>query len=114
VGIVPWRWIRGRSAGTILAVEALSQAEFEAMSGPMRELASRDAPRVGLSAYRGSIPDDDGVAFGHWPDHFLETTDGRFVHVLFTSDDPDVVLAVVVDRQRQAIVGHRILDANTA
>lgn len=101
-----------------MAIRELSEPDFKAtFRPPMRRLAAGEAPPVPvkLKEYVDAVIEDLELPTSpanieiH---HVYVTHDDSFTHVMFTWGVKNVFLAVVVDHQRAAIHGHRLLDFN--
>src|SRR3569623_196878 len=102
----------------VMAIRALSEPAFKAtFRPPMRQQAAGEAPPVPvkLKEYVDAViedlelPTSPAIIEIH---HLYVTHDDSFTNVMFTWGVKNVFLAVVVDHQRAAIHGHRLLDIN--
>lgn len=95
-------------------VAALSDREFKATMGPAMSPVVEETPLpAGFWEYFEALGPEslEGFDFSTGSiSHAYRNPSGRFDHVLITSTEPDVVLAIVVDRIRKEVHGHRVLD----
>ena len=92
----------------------LSEPEFlGTFTAPMRQVGGDDEPPFDFWPYVDAIPDGDfegrdcseGAVSLAW-----RNATGRYEHVLIDSDDPEVFMVVVLDRESKTVVGHHLLD----
>lgn len=94
----------------------LSKDEYLSFFGkPMTPAAPGTQPPFDFWTYFEQIPeaDFDGHDFskGEVDTVYIEPT-RRYEHVLINSEDKNVFLVLILDRQEQKVVGHRVLDLN--
>src|SRR5687768_2051491 len=83
------------------------------MSKPMRGIDEPQPIPEGFWPYVEAIPRKD---FGRFDfreadiRHAWTDESGRWHHVLLSSSDPDVFMAIVVDSSDKSILGHHLLD----
>jgi hypothetical protein len=92
----------------------LSETEFQNTFGaPMKRAAQDDEPPFEFWSYFEQIPSADFA--GHdcssgRVTYVYRDPSGRFEHVLVDSEARDVFMVLVLDRERHAVLGHRLLD----
>ena len=92
----------------------LSETDFQrTLAEPMTRVAANDEPPFDFWAYFDQIPDADFA--GHdcssgTVTYVYRHPSGRFEHVLVDSESRDVFMALVLDRERRVVLGHRLLD----
>jgi hypothetical protein len=87
---------------------------LDTFSHPMRRMEDpNEAAPVNLRDYFAEIP---AVDFGghdcsaHDIFHVYVDARGRFEHVLVSSENPNVFMAVIVDRKDRKVYGHQLLN----
>jgi hypothetical protein len=100
----------------------LSEAEFQAtFSERMLDIKGREPELhpegvIDLEPYLGAISRSDFGALrllsGAPPTSVYRSEDGRFDHILYPCDRPNVFLVVVVALRPDRVQGHYILDLN--
>jgi len=92
----------------------LSRAELEALSAPsMRRADPEEAPPFDFWPYFDRIPAADFEGFDCSPGHVTyvyRDPAGRYEHVLLDSDNGDVFMVLVLDREARRVIGHHLLD----
>src|SRR5688572_4933727 len=95
----------------------LSAAEFnETFKPPMQRAGPDEGPPFDFWPYVEAIPEADYG--GHdcsdgSVTYVYRDPSGRYEHVLLDSDDRDVFMVVVLDREAKRVLGHRLLDLPT-
>jgi hypothetical protein len=92
----------------------LSEAEFLAtFNAPMRQAGPDDEPPFDFWEYVEAIPARDfegrDCSEGSVRTVYRDAS-GRYEHVLIDSDDREVFMVVVLDRESKTVLGHRLLD----
>ena len=95
----------------------LSEAEFRhTLAEPMTRVSQDEKPAFDFWPYFDQIPTAD------FSDHDCSSGNvacvyrhpsGRFEHVLVDSETRNVFMVLVLDRDRLAVLGHRLLDLPT-
>jgi hypothetical protein len=92
----------------------LTESEFQVtFSAPMQRLGMDEGPPFDFWPYFESIPaaDFDGVDCSAGAVTYVyRHPKGQYEHVLVDSDDRDVFMVLVLDRQAKRVVGHRLLN----
>ena len=97
-------------------MKRLSEEEYtRAFGHPMKRLAKDAAPPFDFWPYFESIPEADFE--GHdcragSVSYVWENDQASFQHVLINSEDKNVFMVLVLDLQKHAVHGHRLLDLN--
>jgi hypothetical protein len=92
----------------------LSEQEFQAtFAAPMTRVEENRAPPFDFWPYFDQIPAADFA--GHdcssgSVNQVYRHPSGRFEHVLVDSETRDIFMVLVLDRVRNVVVGHRLLD----
>jgi hypothetical protein len=95
-------------------MKRLSETEFQAtFSAPMQLVRGEAPPPFDFWVYFDAIPPEDFE--GHDCSAGTVSTvyrhpAGRLEHVLVDSEDRDVFMVLVLDRDAQQVVGHHLLD----
>jgi len=95
-------------------VKRLTEPEYRATFGPRMVRAGPDEPPpFDFWPYFDAIPRADFDGFDctagqvQW---VYRDSNGKFEHVLVSSQDPNVFLVLVLDRHSGTVVGHRLLN----
>jgi hypothetical protein len=92
----------------------LTDQEFQATFAPsMQRIAAEDPPPFDFWPYFEAIPRADfegydcsrGIVDWAW-----RTPTGSLVHVLVTSNDPNVFMVLVLDVAHHQVIGHHVLN----
>jgi hypothetical protein len=92
----------------------LSEAEFQStFASPMMRLAQDADPPFDFWPYFDEIPAEDFS--GHdcssgRVTYVYRDASGRFEHVLVDSENRDIFMVLVLDRETNVVLGHRLLD----
>ena len=94
----------------------LSEEAFKAtFSPPMKQLSEADAPPVDFWPYFETIPGSDfkghDCSDGVVKIVYRDATE-KFEHVLVESEDKNIFMVIVLDRENTRVHGHRLLDLN--
>lgn len=82
---------------------------------PMRQVSEDTEPLFNFWAYVEEIPVEEFKGFdcsAGQVGYVYRHPDGRFEHVLINSDNINVFMAIVLDRDTRSVVGHHLLNLN--
>lgn len=94
----------------------LSKEEYLSLFGkPMTPAEPGEEPPFDFWTYFDEIPEADfeghNFSEGEVENVYREPT-GRFEHVIVKSETHNVLMVLILDRQKLEVVGHRLLDLN--
>jgi hypothetical protein len=95
----------------------LTDAEFKATfaGASMKPVGAEEDPSFDFWPYFALISraDFEGHDFsGGRVKHVYRSLNGRFTHVLVSSEQANVFMVLVLDEDHRAVVGHRLVDLN--
>jgi hypothetical protein len=94
----------------------LSREEYlTTLHSPMSRVMADESPSIDFWTYFDAIPAKDFEGFdcsaGEVTYAWRDAT-GRYEHVLVNSTEPNVFMALILDRTNMCVIGHRLLNLN--
>jgi len=97
-------------------MHSLSENEFlETCNEPMQQIDPNQTPPMDFWPYFEAIPSQDFTGFDCSTgevNYIWRDASGKYEHVLFNSQDPNVFMVLVLDLSKNEVHGHRLLNLN--
>jgi hypothetical protein len=98
-------------------MKVLSEAEYlHTMRSPMRDVTANLDEGIDIWPYIRTVATTVNIPSivlqNEWVEYVYRCGDDAFDHILISTDEKNVFLAVIVNRNEQMVYGHHLLDLN--